>query len=82
MSGTLSPKVLYYTFSVFSFIGIIFTIIYLSTLSSKVVTQSNIISHFGWLIVGIISVLIMNQMYENNATNNVIFIVLHCLLSY
>jgi hypothetical protein len=75
MSGTLSPKVLYYTFSVFSFIGIIFTIIYLSTLSSKVVTQSNIISHFGWLIVGIISVLIMNQMYENNATNNVIFIV-------
>jgi hypothetical protein len=75
MSGTLSPKVLYYTFSVFSLIGIIFTIIYLSTLSSKVITQSNIISHFGWLIVGVISVLVMNQMYENNASNNVVLIV-------
>jgi hypothetical protein len=71
MSGELSPKVLFFTFFVFSLIGIIFTIIYISTLSSKVVTKPNIISHFGWLIVGIISVLIMRKIYENNLSNNV-----------
>ena len=75
MSGTLSPKVLYYTFSVFSLTGILFTIIYLSTLSSTVITQRNIISHFGWLILGIISVLVMGQLYENNISNNITFIV-------
>ena len=85
MSGALSPTVLFYTFCLFSVISIIFTIIYISTLSSKVVTQTNIYCHFGWLIVGIISVLIMQQIYKNNLTNNVIFIVglyiLYVLLS-
>lgn len=75
MSGTLSPKVLYYTFSIFSLTSIFFTIIYLSTLSSSVITQRNIISHFGWLILGIISVLVMGQMYENNTSNNITLIV-------
>jgi hypothetical protein len=54
---------------------VIFTVIYLSTLSSTAITQRNIISHFGWLILGIISVLIMGQIYEDNMTNNITFIV-------
>ena len=85
MSGALSPKVLFYTFCIFSLTSIIFTIIYLSTLSPKVITQGNIISHFGWLIVSVISMLIMRQIYENNITHNVTFIVglyvLYALLS-
>jgi hypothetical protein len=75
MSVSLSPKVLYYTFFVFSLTGVIFTIIYLLTLSPTVITQRNIISQFGWLILGIISVLLMGQMYENNITNNITLIV-------
>jgi hypothetical protein len=75
MTGILSPAILYRIFFVFSLIGIIFTIIYLTTLSSTVITQTNIISHFGWLIVGIISVIIMGQMYENNITYNITLIV-------
>jgi hypothetical protein len=75
MSGELSPMVLYYTFFVFSLTGIIFTIIYLSTLSPKVVSQSNITSYFGWLIFGIITVLVMYKIYENNISNNINLIV-------
>lgn len=68
-------KVLYYIFSIFSLLCILFTVIYLSTLSSTVITQRNIISNFGWLILGIISVLVMGQIYEHNITNNITFIV-------
>jgi hypothetical protein len=75
MSGALSPTVLFYTFCVFSLTSIIFTIIYLSTLSPKVITQGNIISYYGWLIVGVISMLIMRQIYVNNITYNVTLIV-------
>jgi hypothetical protein len=75
MSVILSPKVLFYIFSVFSLSGIIFTLIYFFTLSSTVITQRNIFSQFAWLIFGIISVLVMGQLYENNITNNITFIV-------
>lgn len=75
MSVTLSPKVLFYIFSVFSLSGIIFTILYYFTLSPTTITQRNIYSQFAWLILGIISVLVMGQIYENNITNNITFIV-------
>jgi len=71
MSVTLSPKVLFYIFTVFSLSGIAFTILYFFTLSPTIITQSNIYSHFAWLILGIISVLVMGQIYENNITNNI-----------
>ena len=78
MSGILSPDMLKYSigfFVVFSLTGVIFTIIYLTTLSPSVITQSNIISHFGWLIVGIISIVSMGQMYEKNISHNISLIV-------
>ena len=78
MSGTLSPEVFKYSigfFVVFSLTGIIFTIIYLSSLSDTVITKTNIISYFGWLIVGIITIISMGQIYEKNISRNISLIV-------
>lgn len=75
MNILTSPHSVYIIYLVASGMGIVFTSIYLTSLSSTTVTQRNVISQIGWLVSAIITMIILGKIYEKNISNNITFIV-------
>lgn len=79
------PHSVYIIYLVASGMVIVFTSLYIASLSATTITQRNILSQFGWLVSGIIVMVILGKIYEKNISNNITFIVgiyiLYALLS-
>ena len=85
MNILTSPDSVYIIYLVASGMAIVFTTVYIASLSATTITQQNILSQFGWLVSGIITMIILGKIYEKNISNNITFIVgiyiLYALLS-
>jgi len=75
MNILTSPNIVYIIYLIISIVVIVFTSVYISSLSSTAITQTNVISQIGWLVSGIVAMIILGKIYEKNISNNITFIV-------
>jgi hypothetical protein len=75
MNILTSPRSVYIIYLIATGMVIVFTAVYLSSLSSTAITQKNVISQIGWLVSAIITMIILGKIYEKNISNNITFIV-------